>query len=65
VQEFDLTAHANRRDLPISSAGSNRRRRVARPRPRKITPWFEEQIAAAGILKIKVIQPEPGKMVEA
>jgi Cft2 family RNA processing exonuclease len=63
VQEFDLTAHANREDLLDF---------VSRVEPRTILlghgdevsrKWFEEQIRARHP-KIKVIQPAPGKVAE-
>ena len=63
VQDFDLTAHANRDDLLDF---------VGRVSPRTILlghggedsrEWFEEQIRARHP-KIKIIQPQPGKSVE-
>jgi Cft2 family RNA processing exonuclease len=63
VQEFDLTAHANREDLLDF---------VGRVEPRVILlghgdddsrRWFEEQISARHP-KIKIIHPQPGKAVE-
>ncbi|MCL4788519.1 MAG: MBL fold metallo-hydrolase [Verrucomicrobia bacterium] len=63
VQEFDLTAHANREELLDF---------VSRVSPRVILlghgnedsrRWFEEQIRARHP-KIKIIQPQPGKSVE-
>jgi len=63
VQDFDLTAHANRDDLLdfvgqvsprailLGHGGDDSRR------------WFEEQIRARHP-KIKIIQPQPGKSVE-
>jgi len=63
LQDFDLTAHANRGDLLdfvgqvsprailLGHGGDNSRR------------WFEEQIRARHP-KIKIIQPQPGKAVE-
>ncbi|HEU0037823.1 MAG TPA: MBL fold metallo-hydrolase RNA specificity domain-containing protein, partial [Verrucomicrobiae bacterium] len=64
VQDFDLTAHANRDDLLDF---------VGRVSPRAILlghggedsrEWFEEQIRARHP-KIKIIQPQPGTGVEA
>jgi Cft2 family RNA processing exonuclease len=61
--DFDLTAHANREDLLDF---------VGRVSPRAILlghgdddsrQWFEEQIRARHP-KIKILQPQPGKMVE-
>jgi Cft2 family RNA processing exonuclease len=63
VQDFDLTAHANRDDLLDF---------VGRVSPRAILlghgnddsrRWFEEQIRARHP-KIKIVQPQPGKNVE-
>jgi Cft2 family RNA processing exonuclease len=63
VQEFDLTAHANREDLLEF---------VGRVSPRAVLlghggdaarHWFEEKIQRR-FPRIKVLQPEPGKMVE-
>ena len=63
IQEFDLTAHANREDLLDF---------VGRVEPRTVLlghgdddarKWFEEQIRIRHP-KIKVIQPGPGKVVE-
>ena len=63
IQEFDLTAHANREEL-LDFVG-----RVA---PRAVLlshggdasrHWFEEQISARHP-EIKIIQPQPGKLVE-
>jgi Cft2 family RNA processing exonuclease len=64
IDDFDLTAHANRDDLLDF---------VGRVSPRTILLghgdadsrlWFEQQIRAR-YPKIKVIQPQPGKPVEA
>jgi len=63
VQDFDLTAHANREDLLDF---------VGRVSPRAILlghggddsrRWFEEQIRARHP-KIKILQPQPGKVQE-
>ena len=63
IQDFDLTAHANREDLLDF---------VGRVSPRAILlghgdddsrAWFEEQIRARHP-KIKIIQPQPGKVVQ-
>jgi Cft2 family RNA processing exonuclease len=63
IQEFDLTAHANRGDL-LDFVGQAAPRAVLLGHggddSRK---WFEEQIRARHP-KIKIIQPGPGKMVE-
>jgi Cft2 family RNA processing exonuclease len=63
IEDFDLTAHANREDLldfvgqvsprtVLLGHGSDASRR-----------WFEEQIRARHP-KIKILQPQPGKSVE-
>ena len=63
IQEFDLTAHANREELLDF---------VGRVEPRTVLlghgeaearQWFEEQIHVRHP-KIKIIQPQPGKAVE-
>jgi Cft2 family RNA processing exonuclease len=63
LEDFDLTAHANRDDLLDF---------VGRVSPRAVLlghgddsarKWFEEQIRARHP-KIKIIQPQPGKTVE-
>ncbi len=63
IEEFDLTAHANREELLDF---------VGRVEPRAVflghggeesRRWFEEQIRTRHP-KIKIIQPQPGKMVE-
>src|SRR5205814_696881 len=63
LDDFDLTAHANRDELPDF---------VGRVPPHTVLlghggedsrQWFEQQIRARHP-KIKVIQPEPGKSVE-
>ncbi|MCU0786023.1 MAG: MBL fold metallo-hydrolase [Verrucomicrobia bacterium] len=63
VQDFDLTAHANRDDL-LDFVGQVSPRAVllghGGDESRK---WFEEQIRARHP-KIKIIQPQPGRTVE-
>jgi len=64
VEEFDLTAHANREDL-LDFVGRVEPRVVLLghgQEPSRL--WFEEQLRARHP-KIKIIQPEPGKSVEA
>src|ERR1051325_9068947 len=51
VQDFDLTAHANRNAVLLGHGGDDSRK------------WFEQQIRARHP-KIKIIQPQPGKAVE-
>ena len=63
IQDFDLTAHANRDEL-LDFVGQVSPRTVllghGDPDSRQ---WFEEQIRARHP-KIKIIQPGPGKSVE-
>ncbi len=63
VQDFDLTAHANRNDL-LDFVGHVSPRAVllghGGDHSRK---WFEDQIRARHP-KIKILQPQPGKVVE-
>ncbi len=63
VQDFDLTAHANREDL-LDFVGQVSPRVVLLGHGGDDSrQWFEEQIRARHP-KIKVIQPQPGKAVE-
>jgi Cft2 family RNA processing exonuclease len=63
LQEFDLTAHANRGDL-LDFVGQVEPRAVLLGHGEDDSRrWFEEQIRARHP-KIKIIQPQPGKMVE-
>jgi Cft2 family RNA processing exonuclease len=62
VQDFDLTAHANREDL-LDFVGQVLPRAVLLGHGSDDSrAWFEEQIRARWP-KIKIIQPPPGKMV--
>lgn len=62
VQDFDLTAHANREDL-LDFVGQVSPRAVLLGHGGEDSrQWFEEQIRARHP-KIKIIQPEPGKSV--
>lgn len=62
VQEFDLTAHANRDDL-LDFVGQVSPRAVLLGHGDTTSrAWFEEQIRARHP-KIKIIQPQPGKEV--
>jgi Cft2 family RNA processing exonuclease len=63
VQEFDLTAHANREDL-LDFVGQVSPRAVLLGHGSEDSrQWFEEQIRTRHP-KIKIIQPQPGKMVD-
>ena len=63
VEDFDLTAHANRDEL-LDFVGTVSPRAVLLGHGSSDSrQWFEEQIRARHP-KIKVIQPEPGKSVE-
>jgi Cft2 family RNA processing exonuclease len=62
VQDFDLTAHANREDL-LDFVGQVLPRAVLLGHGSDDSrAWFEEQIRARWP-KIKILQPPPGKMV--
>jgi Cft2 family RNA processing exonuclease len=64
VQEFDLTAHAQREDL-LAFVGQVAPRAVLLGHGEEASrKWFEGRIRARWP-KIKIIQPEPGKSVEA
>jgi Cft2 family RNA processing exonuclease len=62
VQDFDLTAHANREDL-LDLSGRWTRAVLLGHGEEKARIWFEEQIAQR-YPKIKVVQPQPGLSVE-
>lgn len=63
VQEFDLTAHANREEL-LDFVGQVSPRAVLLGHGNDDSrQWFEDQIRARHP-KIKIIQPQPGKMVD-
>lgn len=63
VQEFDLTAHANRENL-LDFVGQVEPRTVLLGHgDNDSRQWFEEQIRARHP-RIKIIQPQPGKMLE-
>ncbi|HZL43400.1 MAG TPA: MBL fold metallo-hydrolase [Verrucomicrobiae bacterium] len=63
VQEFDLTAHANRGEL-LDFVGTVEPRAVLLGHGEEPSRrWFEEQIHERWP-KIKVFQPQPGKVVE-
>lgn len=62
VQDFDLTAHANREDL-LDFVGQVSPRAVCLGHGGEDSrQWFEEQIRARHP-KIKIIQPQPGKSI--
>ena len=63
VQEFDLTAHANRDDLLEFVSQVSPRAILLGHGSEASRHWFEEQIRARHP-KIKIIQPQPGKAVE-
>ena len=63
VQDFDLTAHANREEL-LEFVGQVNPRVVALGHgDADSRQWFEEQIRSKHP-KIRIVQPEPGKSVE-
>jgi Cft2 family RNA processing exonuclease len=63
VQEFDLTAHANREEM-LDFVGEVEPRAVLLGHGQDdARRWFEEQIRSRHP-KIKIFQPEPGKTVE-
>jgi len=63
VQDFDLTAHANREELLDFVAQVNPRTVLLGHGDVDSRQWFEEQIRMRHP-KIQVMQPEPGKSVE-
>ncbi len=63
LEEFDLTAHANREDLMNFVAQVNPRAVLLGHGDAAARGWFEEQIRSRHP-NMKIIQPEPGKMVE-
>ncbi len=63
VQDFDLTAHANRTDLLDFVGQVSPRAVLLGHGDDNARKWFEQQIHARHP-KIKIIQPEPGKTVE-
>ncbi len=62
VQDFDLTAHANREDLLDFVDQVSPRAVLLGHGGDDSRQWFEEQIRARHP-KIKIIQPQPGKSV--
>ena len=63
LEDFDLTAHANREDLLNFVSQVSPRTVLLGHGNDDARQWFEQQIRARHP-KIKVIQPAPGKMVE-
>ena len=63
VEDFDLTAHANREELLDFVGQVNPRIVLLGHGGADSRQWFEEQIRSRHP-KIKIIQPEPGKSVE-
>ncbi len=63
IEDFDLTAHANREELLDFVGQVNPRVVLLGHGDKDSREWFEEQIRSRHP-KIKVIQPEPGKTVE-
>jgi Cft2 family RNA processing exonuclease len=63
VEEFDLTAHANREELLNFVGQVNPRTVLLGHGDQDAREWFEQQIRARWP-NIQIIQPEPGKEVE-
>jgi Cft2 family RNA processing exonuclease len=63
IGEFDLTAHANREELLDFVGQVNPRAVLLGHGNDEARAWFEEQIRSRHP-KMKIIQPEPGKVVE-
>jgi len=63
VQDFDLTAHANRADLLDFVSQVSPRAVLLGHGGEEARKWFEEKIRQRHP-KIKIIQPQPGKTVE-
>ena len=63
IQDFDLTAHANREDLLNFVDQVSPRAVLLGHGNDEARKWFEDQIRSRHP-KIKIIQPQPGKMVE-
>jgi len=64
MQDFDLTAHANRGDLLEFIGQVSPRVVLLGHGDNDARGWFEEQIHSRWP-KIKVIPPQPGKMASA
>jgi Cft2 family RNA processing exonuclease len=63
IQDFDLTAHANRQDLLEFVGQVSPRAILLGHGDDAARAWFEEQIRSRWP-KIKIFQPQPGKQVE-
>ncbi len=63
LEEFDLTAHANRDDLLEFVGQVNPRAVLLGHGDAESRTWFENELRAR-FPKLQIIQPEPGKMVE-
>jgi Cft2 family RNA processing exonuclease len=63
LDEFDLTAHANREELLEFVGRVNPRTVLLGHGDADSRGWFEEQINSR-FPKVKVVQPGPGKVVE-
>ena len=63
VEDFDLTAHANREDLLAFVGQVSPRAVLLGHGDDDARAWFDEQIRARHP-KMKIIQPQPGKTVE-
>ena len=63
VQDFDLTAHANREDLLDFVGQVSPRAVLLGHGSDNSRQWFEDQIRSRHP-KIKIVQPQPGKVVE-
>jgi Cft2 family RNA processing exonuclease len=63
VEEFDLTAHANRRDMLDFVGEVEPRVALLAHGGQDSRDWFQQQIRAR-YPKIKVLQPKPGETVE-
>jgi len=64
LQDFDLTAHANRDDLLDWVGQVSPRAVLLGHGSNDSRAWFEEQIRSRHP-KVKIIQPQPGKTVQA
>jgi Cft2 family RNA processing exonuclease len=63
IEDFDLTAHANRRDVLDFVSQADPRAVLLSHGEQDSRNWFEQQIHARHP-KIKIVQPKPGESVE-